>query len=501
MKRTILIPILFLFVLKAFGQTNTAYSVEMLGSAANGEQTPFWLVNHQWGRVSLDANTVYVRGSVFHEQTINSDWSFDAGIDVLEASSSNYGNGWIQQLYGRLNWKIWRLDMGSREDYVSFLHPDLSSGDFSYSNNARPIPQIQISIPNFILIPYTQGNIYFKGDFSVGKYLDGDWLEKRALPYKQSYTKNVLSHKKSFYLKFGDIETQHKRQFIFGMSHVAQWGGTTFTIFNTQKYEITRQPHGIADFIRVATAQEGSASSTGADRAYVSGSQWGTYTLRYDYKTKNDNRLSAYLQHFFDDGSGMVFENYKDNLIGLELKTKKKSVLSGAVFEYVYTKQQTGPIHHNMNMDDDHKNQLQKKGNGNDNYYNNVDYVQGPSHFGKTIGTPLLLSPEYNTDGRLNFKSNRIIAFHFGVEGYLHPRFQYRILLTTGQSWGRYYVPFIAVKKGVASQLDLIYNCSRIKDLDVKLSLGNNQGEFFGEKTWGGNITLTKRGCWVKKQH
>jgi hypothetical protein len=150
-------------------------------------------------------------------------------------------------------------------------------------------------------------------------------------------------------------------------------------------------------------------------------------------------------------------------------------------------------------MDDEHRDKLMKKGNGNDNYYYNADYSQGPSHFGKTLGTPLFLSPEYNADGMISFKSNRIIAFHLGLEGYLYPTLQYRLLLTTGQSWGRYREPFTAVKKGFASQLELIYNPTQIKDLEAKLSLGYDNDEFFGGDTFGGGITLIKRGIIYSK--
>jgi hypothetical protein len=497
MKRLAFPILLSLITLSSFSQIKDSYRVETFGSTATGKNTPFWMVNHNWGITALTADNFYVKGGVFHQQKINKDWSFDAGIDMAGGSSSAYGKVWIQQLYGRLNWKVWRIDIGSREDYISHLNPYLSSGDFTHSNNARPLPQIKISLSDFILVPYTKGNLFLKGDFSIGKYLDGQWQEDRAFPHNESYTKNVLSHNKSIYFKFGDIETRHKKQFTLGMLHVAQWGGDlhrSVRASSEQNYMLTSQPHGIVDFLRVAIAKEGSSESSSADNAYVAGSQWGAYLLKFDYKLSNKELLSIYLNHFFDDGSGMAFENYRDNLFGLEFRSKEKSLLSGAVFEYIYTKQQTGPIHHNMKMDDAHRKNLIHKGNGNDNYYNNTDYIQGPSYFGKTMGTPLFLSPEYNTDGSLNFKSNRIIAFHLGLEGYFHSTLQYRLLLTTGQSWGRYYIPFKTVKKGFASQLELIYRPSRIKGMNVKLSAGFDKGEFFGGDTFGVGFTLSKQG-------
>ncbi|MDR3267118.1 MAG: capsule assembly Wzi family protein [Tannerella sp.] len=494
MKRTIFL-ILFSFVfLPFFSQTKDTYSAEIFGSVATGENTPFWILNQKWGIVPLDANNLYVRGGVFHEQTFNDNWSFDAGIDIVGATSSAYGNPWIQQLYGRMKWKIWRLDIGSREDYTSFLNPRLSSGDFVKSNNARPIPEIKGSIPEFIQIPYTKGNMYIKGDFAIGYYLDSRWKGETAQPQNKDYTKNIFFHHKSIYFRFGDMEMKNKMQFTVGMDHVAQWGGELYIVNYEGIYVVTNQPYGIDDFFRIAIAKEGASSSSVTDNAYVAGSQWGAYLLRWDYKLTEKDQLSVYTNHFFDDGSGMTFENYRDGLLGFEYKRKDKSLLSGAVFEYIYTKQQTAPIHHNILMDDEHRDKLQKKGNGNDNYYNNVDYVQGPSHFGRTMGTPLFLSPFYNKDGSLNFKSSRIIAFHLGLEGYLHPTFQYCLLLTTGKSWGRYYVPFKSVKHGFASQLELTYTPTAIEGLGIKLSAGYDKGEVFGGHTFGGGITLSKRG-------
>ncbi len=473
-------------------EKKTFYRSEAFGSFSTGENTPFWMLSHHWGMVPLKANNFYLRGGVFHDQEIDRDWSFKLGLDIAGSSPHAYGDIWVQQLYGELNWKSLRLNIGAKEDYTSLLDPYLSSGDFDRSNNARPLPEVKASIPDFIQVPYTKGNMYIKGDFAIGKYLDGNWQEDRALPYNQSYTKDILSHHKSISFRFGNINKKNRLQFIAEMDHQVQWGGVLYSYWGG-KYHIQDQPQGLDDFLRVMIAKEGSNSSSGADSAYVAGSQVGSYLFRFDYRIKNNDILSLYLHHFFDDGSGMVFENYRDMLLGFQYKTSQKRFLSNAVFEYIYTKHQTGPIHFNLQMDDAHNN-IRNRGNGNDNYYNNTDYVQGRSYYGRTMGTPLFLSPEYNEDGRLNFKSTRIISFHLGLEGYLHSRLMYRILATSGQTWGRYYVPFVSVREGFASNLDLIYNYPRIKGLDLKISVGFNTGEFFDDDCFGAGITVTKRG-------
>lgn len=494
-------PLLFISILFScyiFGQSETSYHTETFGSLSTGENTPFWMTNQKWGVVPLNSNNFYLRGAVFHEQKLNKDYSLNFGADLIGSTSHSFNTIWIQQLYGEFNWKKVRLNIGSKEDYRSLLNPILSSGDFTSSNNARPLPEIKLSIPDFVLFPGIKRNFYIKGDFSVGKYLDGAYQEDTALPYNQTYTKDVLSHYKSVYFRFGNIEQNNKLQFIFGLDHHVQWGGTLYKKTNKYgEYDIIKQPKTFEDFMRAVTAQEGSANSSPTDQSYVAGSHIGSYLFKLDYCLNKDKQLSLYTQHFFEDRSGFLFQNYKDMLLGIEYKTKEKALISNVLFEYIYTKNQSGPIHYSQIKDEEHKH---IKNTGNDNYYNNNDYIQGPSHYGRTKGTPLFLSPEYNNDGYLNFKGTRIIAFHMGVSGYISPDLQYRILATTGQNWGRYFVPYTSVKKGVASQLDLTYNYPKTDDLSLKLSMGFNTGKFFSDDTFGIGFTIIKKGIIQKRK-
>jgi len=479
----------------ALSQSVVSYRAETFGSVASGENTPFWTVNQKWGVPALEANNFYLRGGVFYEQKLKSDFSFDAGLDLVGGTKSFYGKAWIQQIYGRVNWKILRLDIGSREDYTSFLNPRLSSGDFVASNNFRPIPGIKGSVPEFTLIPFTKGNFYFKGDFFVGEYFDDKWKENRAAPLFRDYTTNILYHRKSVYFRFGNIETTNRMQFVFGMNHAAQWGGTLYRYSKEENKSVgTPQPRGFDDFIRILMAKEGSANSSDADKVHVAGSQWGAYTLKYDYQLVNNSVLSIYTNHLFEDGSGMGFQNYMDGIFGLEYDARKPKVVSGAVFEYIYTKQQTGAVHFNHGMDDAHRDKLFKKGNGSDNYYNNVDYVEGPSYFGHTLGTPLFLSPMYNTDGSLNFKGSRIMALHLGLEGFVAKQLRYRLMLTAGKNYGTHYIPFSEIKEGFASQLEMTWSPEKLDNWDFTLSLAYDKGEFFGGNTAGLAVGVAKRG-------
>ena len=97
------------------------------------------------------------------------------------------------------------LSIGSKERYNSLWDRNLSSGDMTQSANARPIPEINISMPEFTLVPLTKGWLQVRGDFAVGKSFDTDYLKDFANS-KQTYVKNVLWHHKSFFFRIKDTE-------------------------------------------------------------------------------------------------------------------------------------------------------------------------------------------------------------------------------------------------------------------------------------------------------
>jgi hypothetical protein len=458
--------------------TETAYRSEAFGSVSSGNYAPFWTTSHSWGMVP-------------HRATIGKNMSWQTGIDLAASTKHAYNTLWLQQIYAEASWKQWNVRLGSKEDYKSILDKSLSSGDFVLSNNARPTPELNISLKDFIPLPLAKGNIYVRGDFAIGKFLDAEYVEGKAQPAGKSYAKDFYSHHKSMFFRFGNLEKASKWSFTLGMEHYAMFGGMAIIEGKTEKY-----PAKFSDFMRtVFIAEEGGSY---VDYKYKSGSHIGAYTLRLDHLSKNRDTWSIYWHHFIEDGSSAGPQSFKDMLLGIQYKSRKKQHLSGAVLEYVYTKNQSGPVHFNLVMDDEHKH-LASNGNGMDDYYNNVQYIQGPSYYGRSIGTPLFLSPEYNTDGNVNFKSNRIIALHAAAEGYLSNRMEYRLRATIGETWGRYKVPYIDSRKGIASSADLTYHCTKKGDLDLRFTLAFNSGKFFGDNSFGTGISIIKRGVIFQK--
>lgn len=131
---------------------------------------------------------------------------------------------------------------------------------------------------------------------------------------------------------------------------------------------------------------------------------------------------------------------WKDCLAGIEVTFPKNRIISGFVYEYISTKDQTGAVYW------DHTPEIPEQVSGTDDYYNHGIYT-GWQHWGMGIGNPLVVSPIYNTDGEIRFKSSRMQGHHFGLTGNPIDDLQYRILFSVTRNWGTYAVPFMKSRK------------------------------------------------------
>ena len=136
----------------------TTYKAEIFGSVASGDNAPFWMVSNRYGIVPLEANNGYLNAGVFHNQTFGKGFRWGAGLDVV-AAVPRHRNFFIQQIYAELGYKCLLLSVGSKERYNSLWDRWLSSGDIVQSANARPIPEVNISIPEFTVVPLTSQTI------------------------------------------------------------------------------------------------------------------------------------------------------------------------------------------------------------------------------------------------------------------------------------------------------------------------------------------------------
>ncbi len=479
-----------LFLLTAFSFTaiaqsqetinTTYYNAEIFGSAATGDNTPFWMVNNRYGVVPQEAGNGYLNIGIYHNQIINKDFHWSAGLNAIGAAP-RYRNVYIQQLFAEIGYKSLLLTVGSKEQYHSLWNKRLSSGDMVQSTNSRPIPEINLSMPEFNVVPLTKGWLQVKGNFAVGHSLDNTYLEKSA-PENQYYVEDVLWHHKSVFLKIEDTQNNFPLYLTLGMRHMAQWGG------DSNNPKVGQQPHSLKDFGRIIFAKSGGAGATPSDSINALGNHGGSYDLGLSYKHTLMN-IHTYYQHYFADKSGMELRNGTDGLWGLEIDIHATKYINNIVIEYFNTTNQSGPFHY-LWFDHD---AWPGRGGGADNYYNNAEYPTGFSYFNRNIGSPLIPGPEYNEDGTFGFKNNRVSSWHFGIDGEISPLLAYRILFTSMKGWGTHQRPFLEPTNGTSTLVDIIYTHPNLKGWQFTASAGLDTGTMVGE-SFGISFGIRKQG-------
>ena len=490
MKRRILcciILLIFVFSGRAQEEINQlSYGIQTFGSISTNKQTPFWMVSNQHGVIPLDANNTNLRADIGYHHFFSSDFSWTTKVDLI-AITPRYHNFYFQQLYTELAYKGIRLCIGSHETgkYLQTVtDPSLSSGDLGLASNARPFPEINVYSPGFITLPWIGSWVQTKANFAVGRSFDTDYLNS-FINERQHYIQNVLWHHKSLYFQLKDIKNNFPVSFIVGMRHTVQWGGEA-----TDPKLKGQQPQALMDFLRIVFGQSGDRNATLADQINALGAHYGTYDFRLSFEKKTWT-VAGYYQHIFYDASGMEFMNALDGLKGIQIESSQFPWLKKITFEHLYTFNQSGPFHF---IQYDH-NQYPGYGGGGDNYYNNEEYTTGFSYFNRSLGSPLMISPEYNKNGSLGFKHNRLQAWYLGAEGAISRNVSWRLLLSTMESLGTPYTPTLQKLTTTSFMTDICYS---YKDWTFTTMIAADKGLLLGDR-WGFGLSVKKQGIAVIK--
>lgn len=468
--RMLFLGMFILFALFAHAQqtSETKIGVDFFGAFGSGKHTPFWLTSNTFGKVPITMSNGFASARLLHKQRLSNYFSWSSGFEGVSVTP-RYRHFYIQQLYLEASYKCFSLNVGSRERYFSLLDKDLSSGDMVQSSNARPIPEINVSIPQFTVLPKSKGWLQLRGDFAVARSFDTDYLKDFSIP-RGNYIKNVLWHHKSLDLRIHDTHGTFPLSAIIGVHHWAQWGGSS------TNPRLGRQPQGLGDFVRIVFGREGGKNAPLADQVNVLGNHYGMYDMQLSFE-KNDWKLTAYHQHYYEDKSGMLFINGQDGLWGLQIDLPKNiGWLNKVVIEKLETRDQSGPFHF-IHID---YSLHHGPGGGSDDYYNNQEYTTGASYFNRSIGSPLIPSPEYNQDGIVGYLNNRVSDWHIGLNGGIS-NISYRMLATTMNTWGTHKRPFLNKKRDFSALLDVSYHHPRLEGWNFKVSLAGDKGSLFGD--------------------
>lgn len=488
-----------LSVLPSFAQSwnpleGIGYSVETGGTFSGGDVAPFWLTSGKYGLYSVKDNSGYLRARVFrsHRQDEERNWRLGYDIDLV-APVEHTSPFFIQQLNADLYYRDLCLSVGAKQRSMELKNDRLSSGGMTYSGNARPVPQVRLSLPEFWKIPGTKEWLAIKGHVAYGMFTDGRWQEDRCAPDRQ-YAKKVLYHSKAGFLRMGN-EKKFPLTFTGGLEMYAQFGGEAWNIENradaTNPQNHIKLGHGLSDFYHVFIP--GGSDATDGDFDGKSGNQLGSWHFQFKWKGK-DWSAKAYAEHYFEDHSQMFFEyGWKDMLWGAEINLPRKFFISTLLYEHLRTSDQTGGIYHDATGN--YNTQI----SGKDNYYNHGIYPSW-QHWGQAMGNPLLLSPIYNEDGSMKFRHNRVTAHHFGLSGSAlcrlgmrHYCFDYNMRFSHVRSLGTYDSPLVNPRYGNYFGLEVFCRPVQYMGWQFGVSVGTNGGNLLGHNA-GASITIRRVG-------
>lgn len=467
------------FTIKGTPIDSIRYLGEVHATFSSGENTPFWLVNNLQGLGSPEKNNGYVRAAVFRDPESGRKFSWGAGIDLVGSWRAEAPFS-IHQLYGEVRYRSLGAMLGSKELCGELNNPRLSSGNLLYSGNAMPVPQLRAGIFDYADVWGCRGWFAVKGYLAYGMFSDSGWQESWAAPGSK-HTENVLYHSKGLWLRGGNPS---KFPIIgeLGIEMATQFGGKSF-----KDGKVIKGGHSLKDWLKAFFPTSSAQELFDNEVTSVSGNMLGAYNMAISYLHPSGWSLKAYYEHFFEDHSQMTFEyGWKDGLWGLEAALPRNPFVSEIVYEFLYSKDQTGAVNH------DSTDRIPEQVSGRDNYYNHSIYT-GWQHWGMGIGNPLALSPIYNRNHNITFLDTRIIAHHVGIAGCPAKDLSWRLLLSFSRNWGTYTHPLPEVLSNFNCLAEMKWSPSKLRGWYGSIGIAGDSGKLLGN-SFGVALTIGKTG-------
>lgn len=477
----IIVVIISLTTASVAAQANDSlrYEAELHTTVSAGQNTPFWLVNNLQGLGSVKKNNGWVRAGLFRDIDTKRRFSWGAGAEIVA--------GWnvtapfqIHQLYGEVKYRSLGVMLGSKEIWGDYNNPRLSSGNLLFSGNAMPIPQLRIGLPQFAPFWGTNGWFSVKTYLSFGMFTDSAWQKSWAAPGSQ-HTKNVLFHSKGLWLRGGKPDVFPLVADV-GIEMATQFGGKSF-----KDGKWISMPHRFKDWLKAVIPFAGGSDTPIEEQTNVQGNMVGAYNIAIQWIPEADWSIKAYFEHYFEDHSQMTFEyGWKDGLWGIETTLPKNPFVTAFVYEFLYSKDQTGAVNHDWSPE------VPEQVSGRDGYYTHYLY-NGWQHWGMGIGNPLALAPIYNANHEITFANTRIIAHHIGIEGSPHHDISYRALFTFSKNWGTYWNPYPDVLNSFNSLIEITWRPKNLEGWRGTIALAADSGDLLG-KSFGMMLSIGKTG-------
>jgi hypothetical protein len=393
MNLRITILICFLYSFHNYAQDlGLDVGVELNSGVSTKSVLPFWATANQYGAIP---NSAYgslnaYAGHAFRNPTKNWDFEYKGSFTGYLAKESLI---FVNELYGSVRFKGLVLTIGNQYDKIKWQGLSSSNGDFVKSINAREMPGINLSTNGYVTVGIWKN--WFKVRANYAEYAMND----------DRIVEGAYAHNVSLHFNF---KTSENFNFSVGLDDWAQWGGTSPTY--------GKQPDGWKDYIRMVLGGSGGDGASEGDQINALGNHMGNYLIELNHTGEKLN-WSIYWSHPFEDRSGREMMNWPDALYGLYFDFKKtNSIVNYLVTEITYTKNVSGSDPH---YTDEDGNAI--PASGRDQYFKNYIYASGWSYYGRTIGTPYIVT-EVDENGIAtgpDLSYNRFIAFNIGTKGFL----------------------------------------------------------------------------------
>lgn len=478
------------------------YDIQTDVVASTGKHAPFWLVNNRHGLSSLKSYNANLSAGLFRDFDKKRGFTWAYGAEITGAW--NYTSPfYIQQLYADAKYNCWELSIGSKERWSEGKHRTLSCGGLTFAPNARPIPQVRFGINEYTTAPWLFNEwVQVKGHLSYGRHTDDHFQRTHMAnaPTGSRYIENVLFHEKTAFLKIGN---KNKGPFSaeVGLEMYSQFGGRVWE--KRPEGDIIRYdlPHSYKEYIKALIPMAGGGDSPDIDQTNVNGNILGSWHFALNYET-NEWSIRAYYEHFYEDHSGLfgidhhnnqegvrewiTYLPWRDGLYGLEFKAPKNRVINTVVYEYLTSRDQSGPILHNP------ENGILEQAGGFDFYYNHTFY-QSWQHWGMSICNPQTLSPLYNDIAGLTMPNQRLRSHHLGFDGQPTNELHYRFMGSWSKHWGSLEDPLPTPLTQLSLMTELTYSPSQWNGWHFTGALALDRSQLIGNN-FGGMITIRKIG-------